>query len=105
MEVSEYDELGKTKHAEPLFEVFGGEDERKIRVETNGEFLWPRERGPNGRWYGFDQETWVKRSLNTLTRIHFRAQYYNDPHDVDNFPNPKKSLPILRRKLPRQERK
>jgi hypothetical protein len=42
-------------------------------VETagdgTGEFIWPRAQGPDGKWWG-----------------HFRAQYYNDPQDIDSSP-------------------
>jgi len=84
MEVDEYDELGNVIHAEPLFEV------KEYPVETagdgTGEFLWPRTKSPDGKWYGFDTKTLADKRAQYLNKVHFRAQYYNDPHDIDSSP-------------------
>lgn len=84
MEVEEYDELGNVKNAEPLFESF----ERQVESvgDGTGEFLWPKQQRSDGKWFGFDQEALAKKRSQYLNKIHFRAQYYNDPHDVDSSP-------------------
>lgn len=84
MEVDEYDEIGnKVKH-ETLFEI------KEYPVETagdgTGEFLWPRSQRSDGQWFGFNSEQLAIKRAQYLNKIHFRAQYYNDPHDVDSSP-------------------
>jgi len=84
MEVNSYDELGNVVHAEPLFEKF----ERQVESigDGTGEFIWPRQQGPEGKWFGFDADILARKRSQYLNKIHFRAQYYNDPHDVDSSP-------------------
>lgn len=90
--VVQYDEFGNTDHerTRELFEVFGGDDVRKIRVESigdgTGEFLWPRQLHPNGRWYGFNSEELATKRSSYSNLTHFRAQYYNDPRDAESAP-------------------
>jgi hypothetical protein len=84
MEVDEYDEFGDKIRSEPLFEI------KEYPVESigdgTGEFLWPRQQSPNGRWYGFDAKVLADKRAQYLNKLHFRAQYYNDPHDVESSP-------------------
>lgn len=84
MEIEEYDELGNVAKAIPLFEV------KQAQVESvgdgSGEYLWPRQKGPDGKWYGFDEQILGKKRAQYINKIHFRAQYYNDPHDIDSSP-------------------
>lgn len=84
MELPRYDELGNNLEPTPLFEVF----ERAVESvgDGTGEFLWPKQQRSDGRWFGFDQEALAKKKSQYLNKIHFRAQYYNDPHDVDSSP-------------------
>lgn len=81
-EIEERDELGKVKRATSLFEVF----ERQVESvgDGTGEFLWPRQQRSDGKWFGFDREALEKKRSQYLNQLHFRAQYYNDPHDVDS---------------------
>jgi len=84
MEIEQLDELGKTKDSTALFEVF----ERQVESlgDGTGEFLWPRQQGRDGKWFGFDAEILAKKRAAYQNKLHFRAQYYNDPHDVDSSP-------------------
>jgi phage terminase large subunit-like protein len=84
MEIEEYDELGNVRKAEPLFEVF----ERQVESigDGTGEFLWPRQQRSDGKWFGFDSKVLAQKKAQYLNKVHFRAQYYNDPHDVDSSP-------------------
>lgn len=84
MEIEEYDELGNVSNAIPLFETF----ERQVESigDGTGEFLWPRQQSADGKWYGFDEKVLAKKRSQYINKIHFRAQYYNDPHDVDSSP-------------------
>lgn len=84
MEIEEYDDDGNLSRTVPLFDV------KEYPVENagdgSGEFLWPRAQAPDGRWYGFDHKILAhKRTLYT-NKLHYRAQYYNDPHDVSSSP-------------------
>ena len=84
MEIEEYDELGNVCKATPLFEIF----ERQVESigDGTGQFLWPRQQRSDGKWFGFDIEVLGKKRAQYLNKIHFRAQYYNDPHDIDSSP-------------------
>jgi phage terminase large subunit-like protein len=84
MEVEEYDELGNVVRAESLFEHV--EWPVESIGDGTGEFLWPRAQAKNGRWYGFDAKVLAEKRAQYLNKLHFRAQYYNDPHDVDSAP-------------------
>lgn len=80
--IDEYDELGRVIRSTPLFDV------KEHAVENygdgTGEFLWPRTKSPEGKWFGFDKDELAKKRAQYLNRTHFRAQYYNDPNDDDN---------------------
>jgi phage terminase large subunit-like protein len=84
MEVDEYDELGNVVKAEPLF------DSKEYPVETagdgTGQYIWPKQQRSDGKWFGFDVDILAKKRAQYLNKVHFRAQYYNDPHDVDSSP-------------------
>lgn len=84
MEIEEYDEDGKINKREPLYEV------QEYPVESagdgTGEFIWPRQQRGDGRWFGFDADILRTKKAQYLNKIHFRAQYYNDPHDIDSSP-------------------
>lgn len=84
MEIDEYDELGGIVRSEPLFEC------KEHAVENlgdgTGEFLWPRSQSPDGKWFGFNSEELAKKRAQYLNKVHFRAQYYNDPNDLDSAP-------------------
>lgn len=82
MEVNIYDDFGNILSTEPLFEKF----ERQVESvgDGTGEFLWPKQKGKEGRWFGFDQQILASKRAQYLNPTHFRAQYYNDPYDLDS---------------------
>jgi hypothetical protein len=84
LEIDQYDELGNVVATSPLFDV------KEHAVETagdgTGEFLWPRAQRSDGKWFGFNMEELAKKRSQYLNKVHFRAQYYNDPHDIDSSP-------------------
>jgi len=84
MEVEAFDEFGNVAKTDQLFEV------KEYPVETagdgTGQFLWPRQQRSDGKWFGFDEKILAQKRAQYLNKIHFRAQYYNDPHDVDSSP-------------------
>lgn len=84
MTINSYDERGNVYKSEPLFEVF----QRQVESvgDGTGEFLWPRQQRSDGRWFGFDKDILAVKRGQYLNQVHFRAQYYNDPHDSDSSP-------------------
>jgi len=82
--LDEYDDEGSVKHTKSLFDI--KEHAVENAGDGTGEFLWPRCKQIDGKWYGFNQEELAKKRAQYLNKIHFRAQYYNDPHDIDSSP-------------------
>ena len=62
----------------PVFEVF------ERAVETNGEFLWPRQRRHDGKMFGFDERVLARKKAKYLDVTQFYAQYYNNPNNAEN---------------------
>lgn len=90
MTVERYDDDGVLIKTEPLFDVNDNETIKQA-VESHGdgtgEYLWPRSQRSDGKWFGFDiNELATKRTQYKGNMIQYRAQYYNDPQDVDNAP-------------------
>lgn len=84
MEIEEYDDTGNLSGTASLFEV--KEHAVEDAGDGTGQFLWPRQRRADGKWFGFDIGVLAQKRAQYKNRIHFRAQYYNDPHDADNSP-------------------
>lgn len=82
MLVDKFDKEGNIIDREPLYEKF--EKSVESRGDGAGEFLWPRQRRYDGRWFGFDREILAKKRAEYTDRMQYRAQYYNDPNDPDN---------------------
>jgi phage terminase large subunit-like protein len=85
LSVEKYDKDGNVIEQTPLFERnsdFGIHETVESNGDGSGEFLWPRQQRFDGKWFGFDREALDKKRSQYLNRTHFRAQYYNDPHDV-----------------------
>ena len=84
MEMKEelYNEDGEIVDSSEVFEVF----ERQVedRGDGTGEFIWPRQHRPDGKWFGFSTAVLAKKRAQYLDKTQFRAQYYNDPNDPDN---------------------
>lgn len=53
-------------------------------VEIDGEFLWPRSKRKDGKWFGFNKTELSKKKADYLDKSKFFAQYYNDPSDPKN---------------------
>lgn len=72
-----YDEETDTEVESSVYESF----ERK--VETNGEFLWPKQRRYDGKTFGFDERELARKKAKYLDTTQFYAQYYNNPNAVE----------------------
>ncbi len=77
-----YNEDGEKIGEEPIYEVMQREVED--RGDGTGEFLWPRQRRKDGKWFGFDIKILAKKRGKYLDKAQYRAQYYNDPTDPDS---------------------
>lgn len=52
-------------------------------VETDGEFLWPRQKRSDGKWFGFDAKELARiKAGYDKDVVQFYAQYYNNPNMV-----------------------
>jgi len=82
MEEEIFNAKGELIDKEDIYEFF----ERQVEDsgDGTGEFLWPRQRRLDGKWFGFDIKTLSKKRGQYLDKTQFRAQYYNDPNDPDN---------------------
>ncbi len=82
--VTKHDSSGHKLSSDQLF------DTREWAVENvgdgTGEYIWPKQQNIDGRWFGFDQDILAVKRGQYLNQLHFRAQYYNDPHDSSNSP-------------------
>lgn len=84
-----YDEM--TNMTEPIYDELGNEiDETSIYVysqkvvEVDNQFLWPRQKGPDNKFYGFNPSILAKIRGQYIDKAQFFAQYYNDPNDPEN---------------------
>lgn len=79
MEEDIYNEDGEIIGGDPIYEKF--EKQVEDSGDGTGEFIWPRQRRSDGKWFGFDIAVLAKKRAKYLDRTQFRAQYYNDPND------------------------
>ena len=84
MMIESFDELGSINERVPLFET------KEHAVETagdgTGQFLWPLQQRSDGKWFGFNDKILAQKRAQYVNKVHYRAQYYNDPADVDSSP-------------------
>tara|TARA_Y100000310_G_scaffold308084_1_gene350838 strand:+ start:5836 stop:7446 length:1611 start_codon:yes stop_codon:yes gene_type:complete len=82
MKEDKYDDQGNLVDEVEIYEVF----ERVVedRGDGTGQFIWPRQRRTDNKWFGFNIEILAKKRGQYLNKSQFRAQYYNDPNDPDN---------------------
>ena len=78
MTEDEYDEDGELLRSESVYEFF-----TRV-VETDGEFLWPRQKRKDGQWFGFNSSVLARIKAKYVDVTQFYAQYYNDPNDPSN---------------------
>lgn len=80
MQMNSYDEKGNELEPVSIYEIF----ERQVEDvgDGSGEFLWPRQRRDDGKWFGFDRNILErKRAQYQDNPTQFYAQYYNNPND------------------------
>lgn len=84
MAVEEFDGDGELVSEDPLYEIF----ERAVEDvgDGTGQFLWPKQARYDGKYFGFDQNILARKRAQYLDKTQFRAQYYNDPNDMESAP-------------------
>jgi len=83
MEKYIYNDVGEVINKENVYEVFQRQVES--RGDGIGEFLWPRQRRKDGKWFGFSMNILAEKKAKYLDRTQFYAQYYNDPNDPESM--------------------
>lgn len=101
MEMEVYDAAANIVAYDPVFEVF----ERQVedRGDGTGEFLWPRQKGHDGKYYGFDMAVLSKKRSQYRDKTQFRAQYYNDPNDPESGGIPASKFQYFEREQVKRE--
>lgn len=69
-----YNRNGEYTGERPQWDVF-----QKV-VEVDGEFLWPRTKRADGKYFGFDMKELARIKAGYDDKTQFYAQYYNDPN-------------------------
>ena len=69
-----YNANGEIDTEEEVYELF-----QKV-VETDGEFLWPKQTRGDGKIFGFDDKELARIKAKYVDNTQFYAQYYNNPN-------------------------
>lgn len=79
-----YDKDGELIGEEPIYEVY----QKPVEDvgDGSGQFLWPRQRRDDGKWFGFDRKILERKRGQYLDKIQFTSQYYNRTNDPDSRP-------------------
>lgn len=85
MEEIYWDENGE-EHCSTVYEIFEKEVEDSTSRDGSGNYLWPRTRRKDGKYFGFDARELARKKAKYLDVVQFYAQYYNDPSDPENAP-------------------
>lgn len=101
LEMEVYDAAGTIVAYKPVFEVYQREVED--RGDGTGEFLWPRQRRKDGKWFGFDAAVLSMKRTQYMDKTQFRAQYYNDPNDPDGGGIPSNKFQYFERDAVKRE--
>ncbi len=72
-----FDEAGDLAEESEIYELF-----QRV-VETNGEFLWPRQTREDGKSFGFDNKILAQIKGKYVDYTQFYSQYYNNPNSAD----------------------
>lgn len=82
MQEEVFNDRGEVIDNLPVYQTF----ERQVEDsggDGNGQFLWPRQQRPDGKWFGFDAQILSRKRAKYLDRTQFYAQYYNNPNTGD----------------------
>lgn len=85
-QVETFDQDGNITQSQSLYDLFERKVEDSPEGDGSGNFLWPRAQRTDGKWFGFNREVLAKKKAQYRDKLQFRAQYYNDPNDLENAP-------------------
>ena len=77
-----FNENGELVDKDAVYETF--QEEVEDLGDGTGNFLWPRQRRGDGRWFGFNTAILARKRAKYLDRTQYFAQYYNNPNDPGN---------------------
>jgi phage terminase large subunit-like protein len=97
MKESIYDKDGNIDREEDVYEVM-----QKV-VETDNEFLWPKQQRPDGKYFGFDLNELARIKAKYIDKTQFYAQYYNNPNSAENAPIDRAKFQYYEKKLLRAD--
>jgi len=80
MKETVYDRNGDVVREDEVYEVF-----QRV-VEIDGEFLWPKQMRPDGKYFGFDENILARIKAKYVDKTQYYAQYYNQPNSAENAP-------------------
>lgn len=86
MEEEIYNEDGEIESCCKVYEIFEKVVEDSPNGDGSGEYLWPRARRADGKYFGFDKSALARKRAKYVDRSQFFAQYYNNPNDPENAP-------------------
>ena len=72
-----FNEEGDLETEETVYELF-----QRV-VETDGEFLWAKQKRSDGKAFGFDAKELARIKAKYVDITQFYAQYYNDPNNTE----------------------
>ena len=75
-----FDDDGIVTETKPLWKWFERTVETSKKYDGTGTFVWPRQKMPDGNWYGFNQTELGKKKAEAFNLELYYAQYYNDPN-------------------------
>lgn len=78
MRTTTYDSNGNEEDEIETYELF-----QRV-VETDGEFLWPRQQREDGKYFGFDASVLAQIKSKYVDTTQFYSQYYNNPNAIEN---------------------
>lgn len=77
-----YNDDGEVVETRPLWKFFERVVEDSKLRDGSGNYIWPRQKMPNGNWYGFNATELSKKRSHAMNLELYFAQYYNDPNAV-----------------------
>lgn len=77
MKETTFNDEGEVESEEEVYELF-----QRV-VETNGEFLWPKQSRADGKSFGFDDKILARIKAKYVDSTQFYSQYYNNPNSSE----------------------
>ena len=97
MKEAVFDDDGEAVDEDDVYELF-----QRV-VETDGEFLWPRQSRVDGKQFGFDAKILARIKAKYVDTTQYYSQYYNNPNSSDNAPIDANKFQYYERNLLKQD--